>query len=1303
MKKVTKRLIACILSALLLITSIPFTALANEDDYNALVGAINEYETKMNGTVYANMKNAYDKYITAKETKYAYNYGGNTSVNCRAAADNLAAATAAMTAWTGVSVDSQQFNYGGVVPSEFSKNVIYATTPGSFGNYDVIIKAAGITYSSTMYRFLLPKNAVLLYSGRENDEAVLPIMCAYHNAIGAGGNDNAPLGLYVNDNSVNETKEDSSDLTLTGIWKGYRETVVSGGPDNANAFSWSDAYGNGNDTLPGYNKATTEATGKDNRGEKQTTNNGDKWWQYANTMKYTHTDDSFVNGFRSFEFSFTGRTLRFTNVFGGTEADWHLYSKYASGNASWYGTYYVIDYSGVDAALTSAASKLLNFNGKKYIHGELNDILNAFEVLESDPSAQGYTDNNIAAKAQNVASTIQNTISYLNNATAPAVQDRGYNALAANISAAKATYTDNNSQGIYTDESFAAFKTAYEASQAEAAAVAEDGFTTATTAAALDTAYKGLNRKADESGTSGDTDYTYNSETGTVTVSGIGDMADYESGSESPLGGNPNITNVVIDPNVNYIGAHAFENDNNLTTITVPAAATYGEGAFDGCTKLATVIIVGGAVDDASAANAPWKQPSVKVVKLGENDKDFSVTSIGDNVFADSRNTAFYIYNNLCDFSDVSNNTFGTNPTIYGFVPSTAYDYAEKFHYSFVSLGHEHIWDEGVVTEPTCMAGGYTTYKCKFCDAEKKGNYTSALDHSWDEGQVIDPTCTERGYTLKTCTRPGCGETTKEHYKKSLGHDFTGAVSHEYGDGQIYSTAMPYKHATACTRCEASKEEYCSFKVKDERDPATGFLVFECQTCHGTYLYNDSTGSGEHMVFYFGENNEMTTERVADGTFPTQVPQVQNPEVGHVYKWTQDGVEVNPAEVRIYSDTIFKLENTLVQYTVSYYDTNGLIKTEKVNHGATPTDIPELPADVENHNDAGHKVYVWDKDPYTAVITADTSFTQEFLLKEHDFLDTIIQEATCAEDGIRSRYCTTCHYNITNEVIEATGNHDFVENTIAKATCTTDGKIEKTCSVCQKKETETVKAAGHKWNAGVITLQPTVEDYGIKTYTCTVCKATKTEKLNKISVKEATPTDAQANKAKVNKSIKKPAGITTVSNAKKKQLIISFNKVKGAQNYRVMYRKQGAKKWTYAWTNGKTTYTLKKLKNRGLYEFMFAAYTKNAKGVWERGEYSKTSYRYYYKAAINKVTPAKKAAKVSWGKDKYATGYQLYYATNKNMKGAKCVNLKKNQTSYTIKKLNKKKKYYVRVRALRKVKGKTYVGEYSQRKAFKVK
>ena len=67
------------------------------------------------------------------------------------------------------------------------------------------------------------------------------------------------------------------------------------------------------------------------------------------------------------------------------------------------------------------------------------------------------------------------------------------------------------------------------------------------------------------------------------------------------------------------------------------------------------------------------------------------------------------------------------------------------------------------------------------------------------------------------------------------------------------------------------------------------------------------------------------------------------------------------------------------------------------------------------------------------------------------------------------------------------------------ATCTKDGYTGDTyCKDCGKKigTGTAIPAKGHSWNEGKITTAPTCENAGVKTYTCTVCNATKTEAIN---------------------------------------------------------------------------------------------------------------------------------------------------------------------------------------------------------------
>lgn len=91
--------------------------------------------------------------------------------------------------------------------------------------------------------------------------------------------------------------------------------------------------------------------------------------------------------------------------------------------------------------------------------------------------------------------------------------------------------------------------------------------------------------------------------------------------------------------------------------------------------------------------------------------------------------------------------------------------------------------------------------------------------------------------------------------------------------------------------------------------------------------------------------------------------------------------------------------------------------------------------------------------------------------------------------------------------------------------------------------------------------------------------------------------------------------------------------------------------------------------------------------------------------SIKKLSKGKKAFTVKWKKQtSQTTGYQIRYSTSKSMKKAKTVTVKGNKkTSKKIKKLKKKKTYYVQVRTYKKVSGKNYCSTWSSKKSVKTK
>ena len=152
------------------------------------------------------------------------------------------------------------------------------------------------------------------------------------------------------------------------------------------------------------------------------------------------------------------------------------------------------------------------------------------------------------------------------------------------------------------------------------------------------------------------------------------------------------------------------------------------------------------------------------------------------------------------------------------------------------------------------------------------------------------------------------------------------------------------------------------------------------------------------------------------------------------------------------------------------------------------------------------------------------------------------KEATCKETGYSGdTWCKDCRKKIlSGQTIAKTENHSWDAGKVTtKATCTEEGEKTFTCSICGDKKTEKVSATGHQhteirnkkeatckeegysgdtwckdcgkkilsgqaiaktedhsWNQGKITKEPTCKEEGEKTFTCSICGNTKTEKVS---------------------------------------------------------------------------------------------------------------------------------------------------------------------------------------------------------------
>lgn len=107
---------------------------------------------------------------------------------------------------------------------------------------------------------------------------------------------------------------------------------------------------------------------------------------------------------------------------------------------------------------------------------------------------------------------------------------------------------------------------------------------------------------------------------------------------------------------------------------------------------------------------------------------------------------------------------------------------------------------------------------------------------------------------------------------------------------------------------------------------------------------------------------------------------------------------------------------------------------------------------------------------------------------------------------------------------------ETVKENVKPATCTADGSHDDVvyCTVCKaemSRSTVTDKATGHQWDKGVVTTVPTSEKEGVRTYTCTVCRAVRTEAIDKLPGSG----DGKTDQAAADAVIEKINGIGTVT------------------------------------------------------------------------------------------------------------------------------------------------------------------------------
>ena len=156
----------------------------------------------------------------------------------------------------------------------------------------------------------------------------------------------------------------------------------------------------------------------------------------------------------------------------------------------------------------------------------------------------------------------------------------------------------------------------------------------------------------------------------------------------------------------------------------------------------------------------------------------------------------------------------------------------------------------------------------------------------------------------------------------------------------------------------------------------------------------------------------------------------------------------------------------------------------KVDHTWNEGEVSKQPTCTE----AGERTFTC-----TVCQETKTEVAEDLPAIGHNWSDWEVKDATCTEDGLKTRHCQNDGCNeVESEVIPATG-HTFGEwEVTTPATCETEGQETRTCADCNETETRVIKALGHEFVDYTYNNDATCEKDGTETAKCTRCDKTDT-------------------------------------------------------------------------------------------------------------------------------------------------------------------------------------------------------------------
>ena len=503
-KRLPKKILAAFLAAMMIVTSIPFSAItafaangyvdvATDAKVQAVETAMKNFQSVLaEDKSYSNVVPAYKAYVACQQGLDAYIYGGESTA-LDGLADNLNTAVSAMAEFTGFKANTGKYRQVKVYADDDTgfdeaaylkdgyQNVLWLETGINTDNNDG--KASNEDYSAlTLYY----PSATLLYDGETT-----PATSVMAVATGEGSWTWGASDRYISAITLENAKDG---INISRNWRG--------GSTNLD-FNWS-WYHNGNK----YNLSNNTTTA----GNVYQIRKGGTVAVYKNYQQYfsnfmEYTGDPGNKYIDSFVPTFKGH-IGSKNEFAANIND------PASPTVPGSTTINVVNYKIVKDAIKAAGNKMKSKDLSTYSMGGLYTYFAAMDDATSfDPNTYFTSSNNTSGYVKDASGKVQ----AINAASIEVTNDTkaNYQVLRDAMGAlARSTYAEGNTNNEhYTAESWQPFKEAYEASQAFMAKVNDDKFTNADSvyksndeakvfADALNKAYAGLKTSVAKADTS---------------------------------------------------------------------------------------------------------------------------------------------------------------------------------------------------------------------------------------------------------------------------------------------------------------------------------------------------------------------------------------------------------------------------------------------------------------------------------------------------------------------------------------------------------------------------------------------------------------------------------------------------------------------------------------------------------------------------------------------------------------------------------------------------------------------------------